>query len=54
VGRSYGSSRDALLLNGKFILQQLKVMSEQQLLKNAKTAVSFHTSPFAAALEAEV
>ncbi|GAX75038.1 hypothetical protein CEUSTIGMA_g2482.t1 [Chlamydomonas eustigma] len=54
VGRGYGSTRDALLLNGKFILQQLKVMSEQQLSKSAKTAVSFHTAPFATALEAEV
>eukprot|EP00955_Chlamydomonas_euryale_P098086 365123-Chlamydomonas_euryale.AAC.26 len=51
VGRSYGSSRDALLLNGKFVLSQLKTMSEQH--RSSKDLV-FEDSEFGIALAAEV
>lgn len=58
VGRGYGNAREALLLNGKFVLAQLEVMAAQNALSAGgaagKGAASYAHSDFAKALAAEV
>eukprot|EP00798_Chlamydomonas_sp_ICE-L_P026224 gene26224-11958_t len=55
VGKTYGSTRDALLLSGKFVLAQLAAMSEQQKYNtgNGKNTVSFEGSAFGVGLADE-
>ena len=56
VSKSYGSTRDALLLSGKFVLSQLAAMTAQHGSTTAagKSTVSFLGSAFGVGLAAEV
>lgn len=56
IGRNYGSAKDALLLNGKFVLSQLKAMTTQCVSsgKFLGKGVTFEDSNFGKSLAEEV
>ncbi len=53
VGRGYGNSREALLLNGRFVLRELERLFGAQDAKG-KAAITVTGGPLAMALKAEV
>jgi hypothetical protein len=50
IGKGYSSSREALLLNGKFVVEQLKALDA----RSGKSTVVYASGDFGTALQAEV